>query len=100
MKIELKQHLKIQNKEKQISGTAYNNKKFVFCNEIGEPYDQKTFKNYYNKILLECGLINSRPKTIRDKIKKGLKSKPEPKGSSPNVTFHTLKHTFATRAID
>ena len=56
MKIELKQHLKIQNKEKQISG--YNNKNFVFCNEIGAPYDQKTFKNYYNKIFLECGLIN------------------------------------------
>ena len=31
MKIELKNHLKIQNKEKQIAGTAYNNKNFVFC---------------------------------------------------------------------
>ena len=73
---------------------------FLFCNEIGEPYDQKTFKNYYNKILAECELLETRPKTIRDKIKKGLKPKPKPKGNTQNVTFHTLRHTFVTRAIE
>ncbi len=100
MILELTNHKKSQNEEKKLSGSAYNNKGFLFCNEIGEPYDQKTFKNYYNKILLECGLIQSKPKTIRDKIKKGFKTKPTPKGTTPNVTFHTLRHTFATRAIE
>ena len=44
---ELKAHKKIQNKEKYNSGSAYSDKNFLFCNEIGKPYDQKTFKNDY-----------------------------------------------------
>lgn len=100
MIIELKKHKKTQNTEKKEYGFAYNDRNFIFCNELGEPYDQKTFKNYYDKILLECGLFNFKPKPIRDKIKKGLKIKPQPKDSPLNVTFHTLRHTFATRAIE
>ena len=37
--------------------------------------------------------------TIQDKIRKGLKTKNKSKWGTPNVTFHTLRHTFATRAI-
>lgn len=81
-------------------GSSYINKDFVFCNEIGEPYDQKTFKRIYNKMLLECGLILSQPKSVKDKKKKGIKCKPKSNRSMPNVTFHTLRHTFATRAIE
>ena len=81
-------------------GSSYINKNFIFCNEIGEPYDQKTFKKYYNKMLLDCQLIEPKPKSIRDKKKKGIKCKQKSRETSPNVTFHTLRHTFATRAIE
>lgn len=33
---ELKTHKKMQNKEKQDTGSAYSDKNFLFCNEIGD----------------------------------------------------------------
>lgn len=93
-------HKTQQKNEIKEFGSSYINKNFVFCNELGEPYDQKTFKRFYNKMLLECNLISQKPKTIRNKKKKGIKCKQKPRESSPNVTFHTLRHTFATRAIE
>lgn len=65
MIMELKEHKKLQSIEKKKYGSAYNDKNFLFCNELGEPYDQKTFKIYYNKILLECGLLKIKPKTYK-----------------------------------
>lgn len=51
-------------------------------------------------MLLDCQLIEPKQKSIRDKKKKGIKCKQKSRESPPNVTFHTLRHTFATRAIE
>ena len=37
---------------------------------------------------------------IRNKIKKNIKSKAKSHADKVQVTFHTLRHTFATRAIE
>ena len=73
---------------------------FIFCNQIGEPYDQQTFWKEYSLMLIDAGLRDKKEKTIRNKIKKNIKSKPKSNADKVQVTFHTLRHTFATRAIE
>jgi integrase len=69
-------------REKQaefISSTngAYEDQGYVFANSFGNPYEPRTYTDLYKKILKQCELDNN-----------------------SNVTFHTLRHTFATRALE
>lgn len=97
---ELENHKKQQEIEIKSAGSAYNNQDFLFCNEIGEPYDQKTFWKQYCSMLVDTGLREEKEKPIRDKIKKNIKTKAKFHADKVEVTFHTLRHTFATRAIE
>lgn len=97
---ELKTHKQKQKIEIQLAGKSYINKDFLFCNQIGEPYDQKTFWKEYSLMLIDAGLRDKKEKPIRNKIKKNIKSKPKSHADKVQVTFHTLRHTFATRAIE
>lgn len=78
----LKEHKKIQYNEKKIAGNNYIDNDFVFCNELGLPYDQRTFKDTYQKFLHAT------------KLDVKINEKDE------NITFHTLRHTFATRSLE
>lgn len=82
MIIELTNHRKRQSKEKQLASSNYIDNNFVFCNEHGLPYDQRTFKDSYNSFLHDIKLDKKKCET------------------DENVTFHTLRHTFATRSLE
>jgi integrase len=79
----LKKQLALKKNEIRSAGSSYFNYGFIFSNEIGFPYDQRTYQDIFNKILKKAG--------IEKKIEIGLKD--------VSVGFHTLRHTFATRAI-
>ncbi len=51
-------------------------------------------------MLIDAGLRDKKEKTIRNKIKKNIKSKAKSHANKVQVTFHTLRHTFATRVIE
>ena len=51
-------------------------------------------------MLIDAGLRDKKEKPIRNKIKKNIKSKAKSHADKVQVTFHTLRHTFATRAIE
>lgn len=70
----LKQHRKYQNQEKLKAGELYENKNFVFCNELGYPIDDK------------------RPGRNLTNILKKLDIEP--------IKFHGLRKTYATRLFE
>lgn len=64
----------VQEQDRQRAGDAYINSGYIVTNELGGYIEPRTFKEYYNQILALSGL--------------------------PHFTFHALRHTFASRAME
>lgn len=56
------------------AGSSYTDMGFVVTNELGKYFEQKTFKDYYDRILKDAGV--------------------------GHFTFHALRHSFTTRALE
>lgn len=70
----LKEHKKRQNEGRLAAGEAYNRElDLVFCNELGQPLCPRGFTRHYERLLKKAGL--------------------------PKISFHALRHTFATLSI-
>ena len=63
---------------------AYADRGFIFANAIGMPFDQRTYADHFNRIVAAAG--------IEKVIQLGT--------NDVSVGFHTLRHTFATRAVE
>ena len=71
---ELQDWKNIQLSDKAIAGAAYQDMGLVVTNPLGGYIEPKTFKCYYNQILSMSGI--------------------------GHYTFHALRHTFCTRALE
>lgn len=70
----LKEHKKQQNEQRLLAGGAYNPElDLVFANELGEPVCPRAFTRVFERLVKKAGL---------------------------DVTFHGLRHTFATIALE
>ena len=65
---------KVQQSDRLAAGEAYENSGFLVTNPLGGYVEPRTFKDYYNQILQLSGLRH--------------------------FTFHALRHTFASRAME
>lgn len=72
--LKLKEHKINQNKEMLKAGKLYDNKNYVFCNELGYPLDSKKPTRNLKSILTKLNI--------------------EP------IKFHGLRHTYATRLFE
>ena len=68
------QHRSRQTFEKLRAGRGYGDNGYVFANEIGCPIEPSYLRDVYERILKTAGV--------------------------PHYKFHTIRHTFATRAIE
>lgn len=71
---ELQQWKNVQKNDAMTAGAAYQDSGFLVTNQFGGYVEPRTFKNFYNEILKASGL--------------------------GHYTFHALRHTFATRAME
>lgn len=71
---DLKRWRSIQLADQNAAGAAYQDTGFVVTNELGMYFEQRTFKDYYNRMLQDAGI--------------------------GHFTFHALRHTFTTRALE
>lgn len=53
---------------------GYNTGRYVFCQENGEPYEPRTYQDLFKRCVSRAGI--------------------------PSANFHSLRHTFATRALE
>lgn len=65
---------KRQKEDALLAGEAYEYTGYIVTNELGHPIEPRTFRDFYLRILKAAEL--------------------------PHFTFHALRHTFATRAIE
>ena len=63
-----------QAQDKIRAGDKYTDEGFIVTNEFGHYFEQKTFKDYYDRLLKDADI--------------------------GHFTFHALRHTFATRALE
>ena len=63
-----------QEQNKIRAGDKYTDDGFIVTNEFGHYFEQKTFKDYYDRLLKDADI--------------------------GHFTFHALRHTFATRALE
>lgn len=80
---EIQKQLSRRDEDIARAGCAYVDKGFLFANALGMPYDQRTYSDTLDRILLQAG--------VRKKIKRGTKEL--------TVGFHTFRHTFASMAL-
>lgn len=80
----IKRQLEIIKSNKETAGMAYTDHGFIFANAIGQPFDQRTYADHFNRIVSAAG--------IEKVIQLGT--------NDVSVGFHTLRHTFATRAVE
>ena len=66
--------LQQQAQDKIRAGDKYTDDGFIVTNEFGHYFEQKTFKDYYDRLLKDADI--------------------------GYFTFHALRHTFATRALE
>lgn len=64
----------VQEQDRQRAGKSYIKSGYIVTNELGGYIEPRTFKDYYNQILALSEL--------------------------PHFTFHALRHTFASRAME
>ena len=74
MQMILEQQKFLQIKEKNVLGDGYNPDGFVFCTDSGKAIEPTTLRDFYKKLCTIAGVSQ--------------------------ITFHALRHTFSTRALE
>lgn len=80
----LRKQIKYNHGDKERAGIAYTDYGFIFANALGQPFDQRTYADYYKRIVKSAGITEIIQIVTND----------------VSVGFHTLRHTFATRAVE
>jgi integrase len=80
----LKKQLEYIKEDKERAGMAYTDYGLVFANPLGQPFDQRTYADTFERIVKSAG--------VEKVVQVGT--------NDVSVGFHTLRHTFATRAVE